>query len=62
MTSAAVPSVTDELDVVQSLVPLQAARIIEGGCGAARLARLFNGERGVHFARPMHVRLLRRAH
>lgn len=39
MTSAAVPSVTDELDVLQALVPLQGARIIEAGCGAARLAR-----------------------
>lgn len=39
MTSAAVPPVTDELDVLQALVPLQGARIIEAGCGAARLAR-----------------------
>lgn len=39
MTSAAVPSVTDELDVLEPLVPLQGARIIEAGCGAARLAR-----------------------
>jgi ubiquinone/menaquinone biosynthesis C-methylase UbiE len=39
MTSAVVPSVTDELDVLQALVPLQGARIIEAGCGAARLAR-----------------------
>ncbi len=39
MTSAAVPSVTDELDVLEALVPLQGARIIEAGCGAARLAR-----------------------
>lgn len=39
MTSAALPSVTDELDVLQALVPLKGARIIEAGCGAARLAR-----------------------
>jgi ubiquinone/menaquinone biosynthesis C-methylase UbiE len=39
MTSSAIPSVTDELDVLQALVPLQGARIIEAGCGAARLAR-----------------------
>ena len=39
MTSVALPSVTDELDVLQALVPLKGARIIEAGCGAARLAR-----------------------
>lgn len=39
MTSAAIPSVADELDVLEALVPLQGARIIEAGCGAARLAR-----------------------
>lgn len=39
MTSAAFPSVTDELDVLEALVPLQGVRIIEAGCGAARLAR-----------------------
>jgi ubiquinone/menaquinone biosynthesis C-methylase UbiE len=39
MTSAAFPSVTDELDVLDALVPLQGVRIIEAGCGAARLAR-----------------------
>ncbi len=39
MTFSAIPSVTDELDVLEALVPLQGARIIEAGCGAARLAR-----------------------
>lgn len=39
MTSAAIPSLTDELDVLEALVPLPGARIIEAGCGAARLAR-----------------------
>jgi SAM-dependent methyltransferase len=34
-----VPTVTDELAVLQALVPLQDARIIEAGCGAARMAR-----------------------
>ena len=31
--------VNNELDVLSSLVPLNAARIIELGCGAAALAR-----------------------
>lgn len=39
MTAANHPSVSDELDVLEGLVPLQGARIIEAGCGAARLAR-----------------------
>ncbi len=39
MTSAALASVTDELDVLEALVPLKGACIIEAGCGAARLAR-----------------------
>jgi SAM-dependent methyltransferase len=39
MTSAMTPTVTDELGVLETLVPLQHARIIEAGCGAARLAR-----------------------
>ena len=33
------PCVTNELDVLEVLVPLKGARIIEAGCGAARLAR-----------------------
>lgn len=33
------PLVTNELDLLESLVPLANARIIEAGCGAARLAR-----------------------
>lgn len=39
MTAAAVSNVTDELTVLEALVPLQQARILEAGCGAARLAR-----------------------
>ncbi len=39
MTSAPVNTVTDELEVLEALVPLQHARIIEAGCGAAHLAR-----------------------
>lgn len=39
MNTAAVPNVTDELTVLEALVPLQRARILEAGCGAARLAR-----------------------
>lgn len=39
MTPANDSSVADELDVLEGLVPLQGARIIEAGCGAARLAR-----------------------
>lgn len=39
MTSATVPSITDELEVLEAMVPLLGARIIEAGCGAARLAR-----------------------
>ena len=31
--------VDDELDVIESLVPLDGARVVELGCGAARLAR-----------------------
>ena len=33
------PLVPNELDLLESLVPLANARIIEAGCGAARLAR-----------------------
>lgn len=33
------PLVANELDLLESLVPLANARIIEAGCGAARLAR-----------------------
>lgn len=36
---AALPLIDDELDLLASLVPLAGARIIEPGCGAARLAR-----------------------
>lgn len=41
-TTTAFPSqdlVHDELDVLAALVPLAGARIVEAGCGAARLAR-----------------------
>jgi SAM-dependent methyltransferase len=31
--------VTNELDVLEALVPLQGAHLLEAGCGAARLAR-----------------------
>lgn len=33
------PLIDDELDLLESLVPLQGAQLIELGCGAARLAR-----------------------
>lgn len=33
------PLITDELAVLEALVPLAGARIIEAGCGAAQLAR-----------------------
>lgn len=33
------PQVDNELDLLEALVPLKHARIIEAGCGAARLAR-----------------------
>lgn len=39
MTSPALPLIDDELLVLAALVPLQDARLIELGCGAARLAR-----------------------
>ena len=34
-----IPLIPNELDLLESLVPLAQARIIEAGCGAARLAR-----------------------
>jgi ubiquinone/menaquinone biosynthesis C-methylase UbiE len=33
------PLITDELDLLESLVPLQGSRLLEAGCGAAQLAR-----------------------
>jgi ubiquinone/menaquinone biosynthesis C-methylase UbiE len=39
VTPPAPPLVTNELDVLESLVPLQGTRLLEAGCGAARLAR-----------------------
>lgn len=33
------PQIDNELDLLEALVPLKHARIIEAGCGAARLAR-----------------------
>lgn len=39
MTTSATPLVEDELSLLESLVPLDGARLIEAGCGAARLAR-----------------------
>lgn len=33
------PQIDNELDVLEALVPLARARILEAGCGAARLAR-----------------------
>lgn len=33
------PLITDELDLLEGLVPLAGARLVEAGCGAARLAR-----------------------
>ena len=34
-----IPRITNELDFLQSLVPLADARLVEAGCGAAHLAR-----------------------
>ena len=39
MIDMTMPLITNELDVLQSLVPLANARIVEAGCGAAHLAR-----------------------
>ncbi len=40
MDPAAAPLIVDELDLLETLVPpLQGRRILEAGCGAARLAR-----------------------
>jgi SAM-dependent methyltransferase len=39
VTPATPPLVTNELDVLASLVPLRGTRLLEAGCGAARLAR-----------------------
>ena len=39
MTTANLPLVTDELELLAGLVPLQGADIVELGCGAAALAR-----------------------
>jgi SAM-dependent methyltransferase len=39
MNGSALPIVDDELDLLESLVPLVPARIVEPGCGAAQLAR-----------------------
>lgn len=33
------PLISDELDLLESLVPLDGARLVELGCGAARMAR-----------------------
>ena len=35
----ALPLVDDELDVLDAMVPLAGLRVVELGCGAARLAR-----------------------
>ncbi len=39
MTSTDLPIVDDELELLEALVALDAARIVEPGCGAAQLAR-----------------------
>jgi ubiquinone/menaquinone biosynthesis C-methylase UbiE len=39
MTAMTIPLISNELDLLQSLVPLADARIVEAGCGAALLAR-----------------------
>ena len=39
MTTTHPSLVTNELEVLEALVPLQGARLLEAGCGAARLAR-----------------------
>jgi SAM-dependent methyltransferase len=39
MTDSRLPIVDDELELLESLVPLALARIVEPGCGAAQLAR-----------------------
>lgn len=38
--------ITNELDLLETLVPLAGARIVEAGCGAARLARELVGRYG----------------
>lgn len=39
MNDMTTPLITNELDVLQALVPLSDVRIVEAGCGAAQLAR-----------------------
>lgn len=39
MTASTLPVVQDELDLLQGLVPLAGATLVEAGCGAAQLAR-----------------------
>ena len=39
MGDMTMPLITNELDLLQTLVPLADARIVEAGCGAAHLAR-----------------------
>jgi len=39
MTETELPLIDDELDLLDALVPLAAAHLVEAGCGAARLSR-----------------------
>jgi SAM-dependent methyltransferase len=39
MNDMTIPLITNELDVLETLVPLADVRIVEAGCGAAHLAR-----------------------
>lgn len=39
MNDMPIPFITNEVDFLQSLVPLVDVRIVEAGCGAAHLAR-----------------------
>ena len=39
MNDMTMPLITNELDVLETLVPLADVRIVEAGCGAAHLAR-----------------------
>ena len=39
MNDMTMPLITNELDFLETLVPLADARVIEAGCGAAHLAR-----------------------
>ena len=61
MNPTDIPLLSDELDLLASLVPLDGARLIELGCGSARLARSlvqrFDGARVTGLETDMHQHL-----